>query len=172
MKLTDSERLILTNQFRILSLTDHKEKDFWAECQEIVEQGYEALYHDLPEISAALPRDECKFVFAVLDTYRILDAYKSKHPNDVVVQNHAWANFSGFDGNDDRESRFMRFTSFLIVKQGKWMELKSGQAASDGFNSHMRIADRYKKMVDARANLGDPVDLTHEQAMAILNAAL
>lgn len=126
--LTASERLQIANQFRILEKLYPEQADHYAEMRDIIANGYTSQYEGVfNETDEEMSIQECKYVYDVLDMYRILiSSYnaltdkKGLTPEDV--------HFQGFDGNN--ESKHLAFAEHLR-KQGRWQETLKGN-----LNSH------------------------------------
>lgn len=139
--LTQTERLILLNQYRILSIIDPSEKEGYEENINILEAGYELEYPNLQSgLEFSVSVKECEFVNDVLDVFdRIgyaIDDNKIELPKDL-----SWrAKFSGFDGN--HEGNLLRYAIFVINKQEKFQRLKMSN-----FNSHCPTIGRYEQLI-------------------------
>jgi len=145
------QRLLLSNQFKILSKIDPENKDYYLESLDIVEHGYKIFYssfleHLYPEMEASTGG----FVLDVLDLYCAAELYKFGD-GDLSGLRHTV--FSGFDGNTETE--YMTFTRFLIEKQNKFSELAKLKSTTDNYNSHIPMISIYTKLVDKWKNTMD-----------------
>jgi uncharacterized protein YfbU (UPF0304 family) len=123
MKLDEKDRLILINQYRILTLLDPEHTDEYEERLEILRSGYEVFYDSLDEsLCKNMPKNEGQFVLDLLSLYRIVEKHKNDNPDDIDVTNHRMATFNGFDGN--YETEYMGFVRFLINNLGRFEEQK------------------------------------------------
>jgi uncharacterized protein len=170
MELSKKERIILINQYEILKHLDAENASRYEELIEILRSGYEIFYSKVGEWvnDRTMPVEEGKFVLNVLDLYRAIEAYKRDNPADEEVVNHLWSSFRGFDGNS--ESNYFAFTQFLIYDQNKWSEQRQYEAKTDRFNSHMPVASKYRKMLDAWGGGEDRFQLSREKIIGILNS--
>lgn len=170
MNLTQTERLILLNQYEILKKLDHKNAEHYNKATEILENGYTSYYKDLFRgLSPDMEKSECDFVVEVLEMYRAIEDYKRRNPTDSDVVNDPFSHFAGFDGNNEAECH--GFAQFLINVQKKWQEQTPYEQQTDGYNSHTPMKDFYERMLDVRRSLGKPFPLSHAQVRAILQAA-
>lgn len=170
MNLTQTERLILRNQYEILKKIDPENADYYNEITEILENGYSGYYNYLFKgLSPDIDKSECDFVVEVLDMYRAIEDYKRGNPTDSEVVNDPFSHFAGFDGNTEAECHC--FAQFLIKVQKKWQEQIPYEHRTDGYNSHMPVKDIYKRMLDVRRSLRKPFPLSSQQVRAILQAA-
>ncbi len=139
--LTPPERLQLINQFRILAKLDPDHEQEYAEHREIIAHGYTLQYDEVfSEVQEEMNIDECKYVYDVLDLFRVLirsyDALTDKKgltADDVA--------FRGFDGNN--EGKRYAFAKHL-KEQGLWTETLTAN-----LNSHSMITmSLYPKMLN------------------------
>lgn len=165
MQLDLKDRLMLANQYRILSFLDKDSKSYYNKLIQILERGYEGLYSELTlSFTEPMNRSEITFVMDVLDLHSAIGLYVSLHEDDKEVKEHRCATFLGFAGN--QETNYLGLTRYFINIEGKWSDLKEG---GRDFNSHMPMLDHYKKMLIKWGELGRPYELTREQALAVLN---
>lgn len=139
--LSDKERLILANQYEILSrLTeDEYEKKQFENLKDIFVSGYSRYYSVATEyFSDEVSDDECKFVTDVLSLYR--DLYYSrehcKEAQESIKETEVL--FKGFDLNDETEVKYYSFYRFLVEQLGRYEEIKELIASGkiEGYNSH------------------------------------
>jgi uncharacterized protein YfbU (UPF0304 family) len=169
MELSKKDRVILINQYHILSLLDPENSSNYEEIIEILQRGYTIFYSKVDEwVSDDMSVDDGHFVHQILNIYRQIEGYKQKHPDDKEVNEHLFSVFSGFDGNE--ESRFYSFTRFVIERQDRFAEQKPYWQQTDGLNSHMPMKDKYEKMIAKWEATGGGYDFDRERILAILNA--
>lgn len=129
-KLTKTERLILSNQYRILEIIDSEAKAHWERSREAVERGYEFEYDRYCEISDPLPESECRMVVEILDMCWLLQRRLVELDDLPEMTNLYWIQNVGFDGNN--ETRYVGYARFLVDSLG----LFKGIVSDDHFNSH------------------------------------
>jgi uncharacterized protein len=128
--LPEAERLLLSNQFRILAKLDPQHADEYNQQREILERGYTVFYGDIfSSVYAEMPLEECSFVFAVLDMFKNLKYQYGELKDRTGISEDA-ITFKGWDGNND--SKCLALTEF-VKKEGKWKEILSG---NHSLNSH------------------------------------
>jgi hypothetical protein len=113
-----------------------------------------------------MPKSEGDLVLDILTVYRLIEAYKNKHPEDKEVANHYWSDFRGFDGTN--ESEYLSFTEFLIHKQGKFSEQLQNKNLPTDFNSHSAVLSRYRQMVAVWKQADDRNLLSREDILKML----
>lgn len=140
--LTQTERLILLNQYRILSILDPNEKDAYEESISVLQNGYEKHYERLhPGLNTSIvTAEQSSFVHQSLSMFDRLenaiddgkfllsDGLKSK------------IRFVGFSENYEPE--YYSYANFVIHLQ------KSFQRYKDlPLNSHVPMKDQYASVL-------------------------
>jgi len=140
MILDVKDRLVLSNQYRILEKVDPDNAETYARNREIVESGYEISYDWIADHIESEPMKEeaCREVFDILDMYRRLRSSYDKLADKSGIDAND-VDFPGFDGNN--EPGYLAFGEFLN-KQGKYTE-------STVSNSHSRTLEMYQRMLGA-----------------------
>jgi uncharacterized protein YfbU (UPF0304 family) len=151
LDLSDKDRLILENQYEILSKLDKANGDSYAELAENLRSGHEWLYRQVLEMSLSenLAEKESNYVLRILGIYGDLYSsyekleYKSGIEAREVV-------FPGFDGNNEIE--FLSFTG-AFAKARKF----TNTLGKDGnTSSHMPTTGRYRRMIERWEKAGKP----------------
>jgi uncharacterized protein YfbU (UPF0304 family) len=168
--LTPVERLQLINQFSILEKLYPEHAEGYAESRRIIAEGYTIQYEDVfKEVWPEMEIEECKYVYDVLDLYRVLiDSYnaltdkKGLTPEDV--------RFQGFDANN--EGKHHGFVMHLR-KQGKWTETLTGSLNSHSISTkslYPRMLAKFKPISDQiLASHRGNCQLTAEQIREVIS---
>lgn len=169
MELTKTERVMLMNQYRILSHLDPDNKSNYDEKIEVLQSGYKIFYSMLDElISDEMMIEASDLVLQTLSIYRQIEFYKKKNPTDKEIIDHPSSVFAGFDGN--HESQYYAFARFVIETQNKYEEQKKYWRETDGLNSHSSMVDKYSRMIEAWKSDGTDYNFSRERILKILNA--
>ena len=141
MRLSKVERLILSNQFRILEKLYPEEQGDFANFREAVETGFEIEYdwHAQYIEKDVLSIEECTEIIDILAMFDSLNhsLKKTQNISDVAKRR---AKFAGFDGN--HEVKQLAYTHYLR-KNGKFSDL-----LGDGsLNSHIPMLTSYRRML-------------------------
>ena len=160
IKLTDSERLILANQYEILGhLQDRKDHKLIAQQ---LRNGHEYLYRDaLQVMSPAMTSGETDFVIDAISMYQALKKcyIKLGSPGDIDASKVEWP---GFDGNND--APFYQFTCAL-AEDGQFVQ----ELGERGVNSHSPKVASYISMLRKWNDLGRPqTSMSSEQIKNLL----
>lgn len=141
MELSKAERLTLIHQFRILEKLYPEHAERYAQDREIIAAGYTVQYDDVfGSVFEEMSDGECRYVFDVLDMYRILKrSYEELDDKQGLTEEDV--KFKGFDLNN--EGKRYAFAEHL-QKQGRWEETLSGY-----LNSHsIMTVSLYPKMLE------------------------
>lgn len=181
--LTVKERLILANQYEILSnqVQDEHEKKHLGNLRDIFISGYARYYSLATEhFEEEVSESECEFVIDVLNLYRDL-YYSWKRNNEMkeIVEERE-ISFKGFDLNDNQEAKYYSFYRFLVEQLGKYEEIKElmNEGKIEDFNSHgfgpsmKKLSDMVlrSKEIRSRKQTVSFEDLTIEEVQEIINA--
>lgn len=165
--LTDFERIVLINQLELRKAVS-KSRDF-DEAITILSNGYEIFYDQaVGGIYEPMRPDDGKFVLDVLDMFRAIDNFITRHPEDKEISEMRGTRFAGFDGNNETE--YMAFTRFLIEKQRKFQEQVPNAAQTDTFNSHLQMIPRYRQQLAVWKAAKEKHDLARDEVIAIAKA--
>jgi uncharacterized protein YfbU (UPF0304 family) len=173
--MTETERRILANQYRILAALNENESDSFMEKAHALENGYEAHYGDpwFTRDEDVFTKEQCGEVVNVLAMYDdLLMSYrnlqdKSGVDEDMVV-------FRGFDGNNEpRHMAYARFFCEEFDGGNRFETLR--QAPGFSYNSHIPSVRRYRAMLavwtplrQAKMSGGEHAWLNKEEVQKVL----
>lgn len=165
-KLSQKDRLILVNQFKILEKLYPEEAEYYLEKREILEQGYELLYTDVfGELYERFSEEECREVLDILDLYRVITfSYRDLEDKSEIEEYKV--RFAGFDGNN--ECKQLAFAEFFIKKLNRFQELFYGEP-NRSFNSHCPTMYKYKPMLEKWYKMERAFELSKKQLIEILD---
>jgi uncharacterized protein YfbU (UPF0304 family) len=162
--LTDTERLILANQYEILSKLDPNESDSYAQLSRNLRDGYKWLYDQaLAWLSPVLDKESTTLALTILGIYGDMKSSYEQLDDKSGIDVH-WVEWPGFDGNNEPE--LLGFTGALIAA-GRFVNTLGKYAK----NSHHPTIDGYSRMIGRWKQLGSPrYPYTKEQIQEILAA--
>ena len=159
MELTKKERVIISNQLKILEKLYPDEADEYANRRKAIDQGFKIYYIDIDDQELSI--EACREVMDILNMYRaIINSYKKIM--DKKELDYDSIKFSGFDGNN--ETKQFSFTRYLIHDLGYYQDLLT----SPDLNSHWPIIDRYRRMLEIWKSYPDQESLTKAQIKELL----
>lgn len=160
MKLTRTERWILSNQYHILEALQPDEAEDFAAVREALERGYEIHYGEysqhIYDENDTLSENECHEVIDILVMHEALkDAYEKLDDTSGIEE---WrVKFSGFDGNN--ETTRLGYTRYFVGMGDRF--------TGYDINSHCPMLDRYRKMLNAWNQSEKRYELTKEDVVRI-----
>lgn len=169
VKLSWKERLMLSNQLKILEKLYPEEAEDLAKYRKAIDEGYELHYGDAQHIcpdKECLPAEQCQEVLDILDMYRALtfSYQKLKKPRIEVSE----IEFPGFDGNNETEQ--MAYARYFIHTLGRFGELREDSEYGD-YNSHMQMLPVYGRMLEVwRGYDKGRFELSEEQIQEVIDA--
>lgn len=159
--LTDTERLILANQYEILSLLKSDDESY-ARLAENLRDGHKWIYESKLDISDNLSDHDTEHVLAILGIYRDLRDSYGELADKSGIEEHA-VTFPGFDGNNESE--------LLVFARALAANGNFHQTIGEARNSHSPTRDVYSRMIGEWQRLGKPsYPYTKEQIVTILKA--
>ena len=122
LTLTLAERLLLYNQYQILSKLDSDaEEGHYEHLADIVQSGYASDYSELVEwFSDEVPAAETEYAKDVLQMFRIMKNAYEKLGEDKQGITEEDLTFRGFDGHS--ESHLMGYVAHLQKSKRVWRE--------------------------------------------------
>lgn len=161
------KRMVLINQYTILSHVDPDQADMWERSVEKVRDHWPL--DDLPGVDWLMEARRNPFTEEdrdfVYDVFSMHDALQHAENENVVPAGARSAEFAGFDGNG--ETKYMSYARSLVKHDGKWDYLRF---ANRDFNAHHPTLDLYRRMLDEWKKHGRPFELTADQYTAIMDA--
>lgn len=153
--LSFQQRHMLEQQHEILALLhadNEYESRYHRTMAEVLREGYAGEYDRVfGAIEPEMSRSECKLLWDILDMFRMLSASIDRlSANDRAAlgdDNQRRLLFNGFDLNDSREGRLLRYVHHL-VETDRWTEIKPrlGEIGDNG-NSHSPYLATYERML-------------------------
>lgn len=167
MKLDKKDRLILSNQLKILEILYHEESDYYAQHRKALEEGY-ALHYDwlFENIHDEMSVEDCKKVLDILDMYRAITFSYRKLEDKGELESHSYFKFRGFDGN--YETKLMAYARYLMIDLDRYQELRYDQLSPE-LNSHTKMMSKYENMLSEWEKCKDKHFLSQDEIELILN---
>jgi len=167
MDLTVIERLLISNQFRILAKLYPEEEEYYSVQRKALENGYKLHYAEIVEnFYEEMTEQECLEVVDILDMYRALTfSFENLKEKEGIREEEI--HFDGFDGNN--ETRQYLYARYFILDLDRFTELTYGQKNPE-LNSHSARLKKYRNMLAVWKLYKDKHDLSSKQIRAILDA--
>jgi|SRR5208282_4267186 uncharacterized protein YfbU (UPF0304 family) len=160
MKMTDVERVLLLNQYAILSRlssNEHEKSDYDLMISALssgYDDDFEQMFSHIPE----------PFAIEIMNEVReILEMFRALGPREGG-RIPAAAHFIGFDGNDEGEH--YGYATFLLEERELWVE-----SHRDDYNTHCPVLPEYREMLKEWKDSPDKFNLTAEDVKRIVAKA-
>jgi hypothetical protein len=167
LELSDKDRLILANQYEILSKLDQNESESYTQLAKALRDGHKWLYDFSLQnmLSENLSDADAKHVLDIAAIYgNLKDSYNQL--SDKTGIEKRLLDFPGFDGNNEIE--LLSFAKAL-VENGRYSETLGPEVK----NSHMPTTELYGRMIAKWKQLGEPrYPFSKEVILAILDARI
>lgn len=171
VELTRVDRLMLSNQFKILEKLYPEEKDYYEVDRKAIEEGYEIHYEEIFQKFISddkLPEEASREVLDILSMYRSItfsyENLSSEEKEEFGSKDKI--KFKGFDANNSEEIQLLMYTRYFIVDKDRFPELVSNKDYPD-FNSHWPMLTKYRDMLELY-NSFDDHNLTKHQLLELL----
>lgn len=162
------KRMVLANQYRILSHLDVDEQDFWSRAADRAIKGWPV--EDLPDVEIirsyqrdALTREDQLFVLDALNVFELLQDGEKRGMR--PKREHCFTRFPGFDGN--KETKLLSYVRHAVENEQRF---ESVERWSEDFNSHMPTVELYQRMISAWERRGRPLQISEELFDALIDA--
>ena len=160
-ELTPAERLILSNQYRILATIDKEDSKDYGNKAQIVENGYSGLYYKLFEhISEEVDAKVTEQTSDILAMFRIInwsiDSLSKEEKTQLDKSNLV---FEGFDGNHDAH---YSQAIFMIENLNVFQESDLNSHSQFTLPRYLKQLKVYNELYDA----GKPLKLEALQEIA------
>lgn len=168
MDISNVQRLILSNQYKIMTFLDPDNAERYRRYQTIIERGFGLQMNELERDFTELSEETCRTIINIMEMYHALqisninlrDYLKEKADID-----ERRLNFLGFDAAT--ESRYLSYVRFLVNTEGRYTHFDSG---SHGFNSQTPMWDKYQRMLTIWQACPRQYHLCAVEIVQILNA--
>ncbi|MDE1327558.1 YfbU family protein [Vibrio aestuarianus] len=166
MEMTNAQRLILSNQYFLMSQMDPNNANKYKRLQTIVERGYELQMRELNKEFGCLTEAECREVIDILEMYHAMqESHKMLADCDGKEVDQRRLQFLGFD--IAREAQLVHYVRFLLDSEGLYTQFDK---ADHHFNSQMPMLDKYRRMLTTWRNCPRQYHLSAAEFKQIFNA--
>ncbi|CCN83692.1 conserved hypothetical protein [Vibrio nigripulchritudo SFn27] len=142
MEMTNAQRLILSNQYYLMSQMDPDNSAKYQRLQTIVERGYELQMQELNKEYGCLDETQCREVLEIMEMYHAMqESNKMLADLDREQVDQRRLNFLGFDIAS--EAQLVNYVRFLVDSEGLYTQFDK---ADHHFNAQMPMLEKYRRM--------------------------
>ncbi|MBW3696575.1 YfbU family protein [Vibrio sp. T187] len=166
MEMTNAQRLILSNQYHLMSQMDPENSAKYQRLQTIVERGYELQMRELNKEFGCLTEVECREVIDIMEMYHAMqESNKMLADAERVDVDQRRLQFLGFDIAS--EAQAVNYVRFLVDSEGLYPQFDK---ADHHFNSQMPMLEKYRRMLTTWRNCPRQYHLCATELSQIFNA--
>ena len=148
MEMTNAQRLILSNQYYLMSQMDPENSAKYQRLQTVVERGYELQMRELNKEFGCLTEAECREVIDIMEMYHAMqESNKMLAEQERAEVDQRRLQFLGFDIAS--EAQIVHYVRFLVDSEGLYPQFDK---ADHHFNSQMPMLDKYRRMLTTWRN--------------------
>ncbi|WED20788.1 YfbU family protein [Vibrio sp. JC009] len=166
MEMTNAQRLILSNQYYLMSQMNPENAAKYRRLQTIVERGYGLQMRELDKQFGEITEDECREIINIMEMFHAMQESNrmlSDEERSKVDQRRL--QFLGFDIAS--ESQLVHYVRFLVDSEGLYPQFDK---ADHHFNSQMPMLDKYRRMLTTWRNCPRQYHLSAAEFVQIFNA--
>lgn len=166
MEMTNAQRLILSNQYTLMSQLDPENSKKYKRLQTIVERGYELNMRELNKEFGCLKEDACREIIDIMEMHHAMqESYKILDANAQAEVEPRRLQFLGFDLA--KEAQLVNYVRFLVDSEGLYPQFDKGD---HHFNSQVPMLEKYLRMLKTWQNCPRNYHLSPAELRQILNA--
>lgn len=164
MEMSHAQRLILSNQYKLMSLLDPDNLERYRRLQTIVERGYGLQMRELDREFGELPESVCRTLIDIMEMHHALHVSWTnlKDPSEIEARR---LQFLGFDAAT--EARFLGYVRFMVQVEGRYTQFDAG---SHGFNAQTPMWEKYQRMLAVWHTCPRQYHLSANEIAQIINA--
>ncbi|WP_122081775.1 YfbU family protein [Vibrio coralliirubri] len=148
MEMTNAQRLILSNQYYLMSQMDPENSAKYQRLQTIVERGYELQMRELNKEFGCLTEAECREIIDIMEMYHAMqESNKMLAKQERAEVDQRRLQFLGFDIAS--EAQIVHYVRFLVDSEGLYPQFDK---ADHHFNSQMPMLEKYRRMLTTWRN--------------------
>ncbi|WP_380179682.1 YfbU family protein [Kalamiella sp. sgz302252] len=164
MEMTHAQRLILSNQYRLMSLLDPDNLERYRRLQTIVERGYGLQMRELDREFGELPEAVCRTVIDIMEMHHALHVSWTNLKDAAEIEERR-LQFLGFDAAT--EARYLGYVRFMVQIEGRYTQFDAG---SHGFNAQTPMWEKYQRMLAVWHTCPRQYHLSANEIAQIINA--
>ncbi|GAB7227059.1 YfbU family protein [Vibrio rotiferianus] len=166
MEMSNAQRLILSNQYNLMSQLDPNNGAKYKRLQTIVERGYELQMRELNKDFGCITETECREIIDIMEMYHAMqESNKMLDDEERGKVDQRRLQFLGFD--IATEAQQVHYVRFLVDSEGLYPQFDK---ADHHFNSQMPMLDKYRRMLKTWRNCPRQYHLCANELAQIFSA--
>ncbi|MDK7222541.1 YfbU family protein, partial [Proteus mirabilis] len=111
MEMTHAQRLILSNQYKMMTMMDPDNAERYRRYQTIIERGYGLQLRELDRDFDEMSEETCRTIINIMEMYHALQVSRENLKSPEMPDARRVA-FMGFDAAT--ESRYLSYVRFMV----------------------------------------------------------
>lgn len=164
MEMTNAQRLILSNQYKMMTLLDPDNAERYRRLQTIVERGFGLQMRELDREFGELTEETCRMIIDIMEMYHALQVSRG-NLKDAENIDERRVMFLGFDAAT--EARYLSYVRFMVNTEGRYTHFDAG---THGFNAQTPMWEKYMRMLKTWQSCPRQYHLSSNEINQIINA--
>lgn len=164
MEMTHAQRLILTNQYKMMAMLEPENAERFRRYQTIIERGYALQMRELDKEFGELSEAICRTVIDIMEMHHALHVSWSNLKDKGQLEERRLA-FLGFDAAT--EARLLGYVRFMVNTEGRYTHFDSG---THGFNAQTPMWEKYQRMLALWQTCPRQYHLSATEIAQVINA--
>ncbi|QKJ87938.1 hypothetical protein PMPD1_3005 [Paramixta manurensis] len=164
MEMTNAQRLILSNQYKMMSMLDPDNAERYRRQQTIIERGYGLQMRELDREFGELTEETCRTIINIMEMHHALQVSWGNLKDTAALEQRRLA-FLGFDAAT--EARYLGYVRFMVNVEGRYTHFDSG---THGFNAQTPMWEKYQRMLTVWQTCPRQYHLSANEIAQIINA--
>lgn len=123
MEMTNAQRLILSNQYKMMTMLDPANAERYRRLQTIIERGYGLQMRELDREFGELKEETCRTIIDIMEMYHALHVSWSNLQDQQSIDERR-VTFLGFDAAT--EARYLGYVRFMVNVEGRYTHFDAG----------------------------------------------
>ena len=164
MEMTHAQRLILSNQYKMMTMLDPDNAARYSRLQTIVERGFGLQMRELDREFGELKEETCRTVIDIMEMYHALHVSWTNLKDRQSIDERR-VTFLGFDAAT--EARYLSYVRFMVNTEGRYTHFDAG---THGFNAQTPMWEKYQRMLGVWHSCPRQYHLSSNEIQQIINA--
>ena len=164
MEMPNAQRLILSNQYKMMTMLDPDNAERYRRLQTIIERGYGLQMRELDREFGQLTEETCRTVIDIMEMYHAMHASWTNLKDNQSIDERR-VTFLGFDAAT--EARFLGYVRFMVNVEGRYALFDSG---THGFHAQTTMWEKYQRMLKVWQSCPRQYHLSANEIAQIINA--
>ena len=164
MEMTNAQRLILSNQYKMMTMLDPANAERYRRLQTIIERGYGLQMRELDREFGELKEETCRTIIDIMEMYHALHVSWSNLQDQQSIDERR-VTFLGFDAAT--EARYLGYVRFMVNVEGRYTHFDAG---THGFNAQTPMWEKYQRMLNVWHACPRQYHLSANEINQIINA--